>query len=213
MTMEMQKDAVSVTAKNKKRGFTLTEIAIVLGIVGLILGAIWVAAAAVYTNMRISNSNRHLLVITQNVRSLFATSTITGSADGVITTSLIPAGVFPTDLASATSTIVNSAWSGATIDVYSATITQTGDAFQVQFEGIPPQGCINLLTAATGSGRDPGMVGAGGSASAATDALTTLNNLTLSNQSLAAASAATQCGRGYFDSSVQVPSARLISQV
>jgi prepilin-type N-terminal cleavage/methylation domain-containing protein len=35
-----------------KRGFTLTELSIVLGIIGLILGAIWAAAAQVYTNQK-----------------------------------------------------------------------------------------------------------------------------------------------------------------
>ncbi len=31
--------------QRRNRGFTLTEMAIVLGVIGLILGAIWVAAA------------------------------------------------------------------------------------------------------------------------------------------------------------------------
>ena len=43
--------------RQRRRGFTLTEIAIVLGIVGLILGAIWVAAAAVYNNLRVSHAD------------------------------------------------------------------------------------------------------------------------------------------------------------
>ena len=202
MTMEMQSTAVNTAAKSKKRGFTLTEIAIVLGIVGLILGAIWVAAAAVYTNIRISNSNRHLLVITQNVRSLFSTSTVTGSASGTdMTTSLIPAGVFPTDLLpnGSSSTTVNSAWSGGQIHVYSSTGTAAGDAFTVQFEGIPSQGCINLLTAATGSGRDPGMIAAGGVANSSGGALVgsyTANNLSNAQATLSGVAAATACGNG-----------------
>ena len=56
------------------RGFTLTEIAIVLGIIGLILGAIWVAAAAVYNNMRVATANTELLQITQAMRAMYATS-------------------------------------------------------------------------------------------------------------------------------------------
>src|ERR1700740_210314 len=60
----------------RKRGFTLTEIAIVLGIIGLILGAIWVAAAAVYNNMRTSKATTEILTAVQNVRALYATSQI-----------------------------------------------------------------------------------------------------------------------------------------
>ncbi len=58
----------------KTRGFTLTEAAIVLGIVGLILGAIWVAAAAVYENMRTNRANEQILKVAQAVRSLYASS-------------------------------------------------------------------------------------------------------------------------------------------
>src|SRR5271170_6840773 len=60
--------------EKEERGFTLTEIAIVLGIIGLILGAIWVAAAAVYTNMRTSKTTTELLDIVQNMRAMYATS-------------------------------------------------------------------------------------------------------------------------------------------
>src|ERR1700733_12022724 len=89
--------------RQTKRGFTLTEIAIVLGIIGLILGAIWVAAAAVYTNMRTSKTTTELLDIVQNVRAMYATSgTVDPAADmaafgiqagGGLT--YIRAGVFP----------------------------------------------------------------------------------------------------------------------
>src|ERR1700685_3788359 len=108
---------------DKKRGFTLTEIAIVLGIIGLILGAIWVAAAAVYTNMRVARSSQELLQITQAVRSLYATSTTTGVTTGdgsPMTTSLIPAGVFPNDSlpTGETSLTVNAPWNGGVINLY-----------------------------------------------------------------------------------------------
>src|SRR5271168_1816583 len=66
--------AGSAGREEEKRGFTLTEIAIVLGIIGLILGAIWVAAAAVYNNLRTSRATTELLTIAQNVRATYATS-------------------------------------------------------------------------------------------------------------------------------------------
>src|SRR3984957_16106234 len=60
--------------RQRRRGFTLTEIAIVLGIIGLILGAIWVAAAAVYNNMRTSKTTTELLDVAQNLRGMYATA-------------------------------------------------------------------------------------------------------------------------------------------
>jgi len=161
--------------RKTKRGFTLTEIAIVLGIIGLILGAIWVAAAAVYNNMRVSSVNRQLLQITQAVRSLYATSNAVdpgadmvamGTATQVGTPTYLRAGVFPTDAlntgAPGTATRAVDPWNG-NIVVHSATNTTANDSFFVAFDSLPTQGCIDLLTASTGTGRDPGMYGAGGS--------------------------------------------------
>lgn len=174
MTMEIREDIVldTLESKKNKRGFTLTEIAIVLGIIGLILGAIWVAAAAVYTNMRISKSQQHLLAITQAIRSLYSTSVVTGeAADTDITAKLIPAGVFPSDLlaSGSASTAVSSAWAGANISVYSVKETADGDAFAVGFIGIPSAGCINILISASGSGRDPGLLKVAGKNAALAD--------------------------------------------
>ncbi len=88
--------SMATSVKKKTYGFTLTEIAIILGIVGMVLGVIWISAATLYTNMRIASSNRQLILITQAVRSIYATSVTIAAADGVaITGSLIPAGIFP----------------------------------------------------------------------------------------------------------------------
>lgn len=40
--------------KDKKYAFSLIEAAIVLGVVGLVIGGIWVAAAAVQETMRVN---------------------------------------------------------------------------------------------------------------------------------------------------------------
>jgi prepilin-type N-terminal cleavage/methylation domain-containing protein len=162
-----------------KRGFTLTEIAIVLGIIGVILGAIWVAAAAVYNNMRISAANRELLQITQAMRALYATSaTIDPNADMPLGTApaagaestYLRAGVFPADalntgLASTATQAINP-WNG-NISINSAgqpPNNTANDSFEVTFDGLPSNACISMLTASSGQGRDPGMWAAGGGA-------------------------------------------------
>src|SRR5580700_11353983 len=88
MLMELRKKPSHKAGRKKEeRGFTLTEIAIVLGIIGLILGALWVAAAAVYTNLRTSKTTTQLLTITQNLRALYATS---ASVDATADMTTIP---------------------------------------------------------------------------------------------------------------------------
>jgi len=82
----------------QKKGFTLTEIAIVLGIMGLVLGAIWVAAAGVYNNQRINQANTAVMQVLQGVRTLYGqqASIPGGAAD--LSQNMVNAGVIPTNL-------------------------------------------------------------------------------------------------------------------
>lgn len=141
------------------RGFTLTEAAIVLGIVGLILGAIWVAAAAVYNNLRVTTTSNQLLQIVQSVRSMHATQqTVDASISGLL---VAKAGGMPKDMlrlnASGIPTAVEDVWGG---DVAIAAAASNG-AFSVSFEDVPQGPCSDLLVRNTGSGRDSGLIGAG----------------------------------------------------
>ena len=53
------------------KAFTITELAIVLGIVGLILGGIWTAAASVYQQQRNNKFVKDLFVISENIRVFY----------------------------------------------------------------------------------------------------------------------------------------------
>lgn len=55
-----------------RRGFTLTELAIVLGVIGIILGAIWAAASHTYSNYRTQKAVSQILTIVQSVRSIYS---------------------------------------------------------------------------------------------------------------------------------------------
>jgi len=87
------------------RGFTLTEIALVLGLIGIILGAIWTAAATVYDNRLVAKAEGQLMMIASNVKSLYANgqqveSTADMFASGAnagASASYLRAGVFPSD--------------------------------------------------------------------------------------------------------------------
>ncbi|MDP9126808.1 MAG: prepilin-type N-terminal cleavage/methylation domain-containing protein [Pseudomonadota bacterium] len=152
-----------------KRGFTLTEIAIVLGIVGLILGAIWVAAAAVYNNLRTSKATTELLTIVQNVRAMYATSStvdpaatmpFTAVAVNTAPATYIAAGVFPADMVNAAGTLAQDPWNGSVAIVPAQSAAGTAnDSFMVAFDRVPQQACVNMITSNTGSGRDPQIIG------------------------------------------------------
>jgi type II secretory pathway pseudopilin PulG len=148
-------------AEQHEGGFTLTEIAIVLGIMGLILGAIWVAASGVYNNQKVSKANTELMTIAQGVRAMYSTQTAVDTAAGTDESgALATGGVFPNDIViagAAAEPYANGPWTGSSIRVFSSTVTNTGDAFQIEFADVPPSACIQLETAVTGPGRDSGL--------------------------------------------------------
>ena len=81
-----------------KRGFTLTELAIVLGVVGLLLGAIWSAASIVHFNYQVNQAEREILIISRNIRALYpgnAQFSSPGVENSTITQKWVNAGVFP----------------------------------------------------------------------------------------------------------------------
>jgi prepilin-type N-terminal cleavage/methylation domain-containing protein len=190
MLMNMRKRLVGQPAgRDENRGFTLTEIAIVLGIVGLILGAIWVAAAAVYNNLRTSKATTELLTVVQNVRAMYATSGLVdananmavAATEGVGTAAAtyLAAGVFPSDTLNnvdpSKATQAQDPW-GGTISVESATSSGgvAADSFAVVFDRVPDNACIGILSSNVGQGRDPEMLAAvGGPAGAAPATLLT----------------------------------------
>ncbi len=160
-----------------KKGFTLTEIAIVLGIIGLILGAIWVAAAGVYNNQRVNNANTAVLQITQGVRSLYATSSTTGYAAATdITAALITANAVPTNLVNGAT--LSGPFPGGASGVIA---TSDGMGFVIVMSGVSQSNCISVLTNIGGTSRDPGLFKADAVANAAPatgDATTTGTGLT-----------------------------------
>jgi prepilin-type N-terminal cleavage/methylation domain-containing protein len=85
----------------QRYGFTLTELAIVLGIMGTILGAIWGASARVSANNKVQKANEQVQMILSGYRNLFANRRVdTAPSFGDITTIGINAGYFPSDMIS-----------------------------------------------------------------------------------------------------------------
>ncbi|MDD5586525.1 MAG: type 4 pilus major pilin [Alphaproteobacteria bacterium] len=131
---------------DSRRGFTLTEAAIVLGVAGIILGAIWAGAGAVYTHMKIGDAQKYYLQIAQNVRSARGMrTTFSDSSVHSITTQMITAGAIPPELVTSP-TYAAHMWGGP-IRVFVINAT----TFRVSFYSVPRSACTSLVTAiATG---------------------------------------------------------------
>lgn len=150
----------------KKSGFTLTEAAIVLGIIGVILGAIWAAVHSLYTRERIHRAAKDILAIVQNVRSVHGMSqntmldmAIAGTAGAEI---MARSGVIPSDMWAAPDNpaIILHPWRGQV--TFDALATSTdGDSFRIGLLAVPQAECADLLVRLTGATRDELMIEAG----------------------------------------------------
>jgi type II secretory pathway pseudopilin PulG len=102
-------------------GFNLIESAIVLGIIGLVIGGIWYAAAAVIQNQRVNDTATSILQIANNARRLFPISsypTVSGT-DIAVTSTAFAAGAIPGDFKYVSGAYATSPM-GAQIGVYTS---------------------------------------------------------------------------------------------
>lgn len=157
-------------------GFTLTEAAIVLGIAGLVLGAIWVAAAHLVSNQRIYNTQLEITSIVENVRKLHYGRRVVEA--GATNGNFISAGVFPSDIIQdATAGTALNLWGGNTIVAPATAAGTANDGFTVTFQDMPQSSCVSLVLRVGGQTlRDAGLVGIGAGALTNTVFPVTLGN-------------------------------------
>ena len=147
--------------KHGFRGFTLTELAIVLGVIGLMLSAIWGAASQVYANKKAAKAVHDLVTITQNVRKLYwSRGRFNCSTQTDITAAMITAGVVPGDMIMPGKTYPQSPWNGD-VKIFACAGAPGTDSTYMQIEFWPmpmaSKNCSELLSNATGPGQDSGL--------------------------------------------------------
>lgn len=86
-------------SKGIRRGFNLIEAAIVLGVIGLVIGGIWVAASAVQLNFGISDFQKSVLRLKQeaeNLNTFGADNMLLGNlvgSDSILEAKIIPLSI------------------------------------------------------------------------------------------------------------------------
>lgn len=95
------------------KGFNLIEAAIVLGVVGLVLGGIWWAVGSIKENITVNRLFSATLVINSKMAKLFKGMTI---PSGNVTGELIQAGVIPSDFKAADGA---NCWNGGAVGAVS----------------------------------------------------------------------------------------------
>lgn len=132
-----------------RKGFNLIESAIVLAVVGLVIGGIWVAAAAVSENMKISRTESAILEIMTGFREKIPRSAWPGLGRGASEYSLWDyteqMGLFPADF-----TNHQDLWDGD-MDIY---WSETSPTIAIYFNRLTQSRCVKLISAITAHYRD-----------------------------------------------------------
>ncbi|MDE1901619.1 MAG: prepilin-type N-terminal cleavage/methylation domain-containing protein [Alphaproteobacteria bacterium] len=127
-----------------RRGFTLTEIAIVLGIAGLVLGAIWEAAADVYMNKKVALITQQTIEFVSNYRKLYGPRGAGVASWDNVTSLGVKAGYFPVDMM--VGSTPTDPWGGA-VNVW---VQQTPlNTILVGFTPVTVDECIHLAASLT----------------------------------------------------------------
>jgi len=145
---------------NENRGFTLTESAIVLGIIGLVLSAVWIASARVIQGNKVTTATQEATTIALGLKALYGPrghidAYTTGAVE--ITSSLISFGLIPTNMPTQSVTDPNQGTAVRPIHPwgsYMSSYAMSPTTFRLSFYNLPTAACVGLesaLASQTGS--------------------------------------------------------------
>ncbi|HVY13094.1 MAG TPA: hypothetical protein VHB73_05980 [Alphaproteobacteria bacterium] len=153
--MQVASIKVSPARANHEAGFNLIEAAIVLGIVGLIVGGIWAAAGAAYENMRLQNASKQLLALVGGIRGFYAqnpTDVVDTNIDNLYGFGILPADMV---VVNGTTHELRHPW-GDSVTI--ATTTLGGSAFTISYTGMKADSCKNFVTRVGNVARGSGLL-------------------------------------------------------
>src|SRR6266853_2928305 len=84
---------------SERNAFSLTEIAIVMGVMGVLLAGIWSYVSAANETVRIEKAKEEILTVVQKIRGYYAGQAgMLSAGTDLITAQLAAAGIFPNDM-------------------------------------------------------------------------------------------------------------------
>lgn len=120
--------------RKAQSGFSLVESAVVLGVVGLVIGGIWTSASAVYESMRRDTTERAVLTMADAAVSYFRNT----GASTDISAFLVYIGAVPPNMVSGTS--IKNSWGGQ----MTATVWSDQNRVTFYLDQLPKAACVTL---------------------------------------------------------------------
>lgn len=153
--------------KTRQRGFNLAELAIVLGVVGIILSGVWAISGSVSESARRETMFQEVVQTVKGVRTYYEGqyNVNISMSSSALTDLLIRHGAIPSEMVPDRTVAVvqaNTPWT-KTVTAEGSFLVRpdTGNAFhfQIEMRNIPYGACITLATRLSGDGAPKGLTG------------------------------------------------------
>lgn len=123
---------------NQKKGFNLIEAAVVLAVVGAVIGGIWVAAATMYENYKVNKAVEDLALIVKDIQGLISISNAAAIGNTNINSTLKEAMIYPKDW------IINGSIKHP-LNGYASIANDAGGFLWINLYSVQKSACIKLV--------------------------------------------------------------------
>lgn len=139
----------SLHRRVRQRGYSLVELAIVLGVVGLVSGGIWVLASRLQEMGRVRLTQQQMIVLHKNIRGYYQTRACVQAGDQTAILRTATVQVFPREMISGAAVVDQ--WGGG-VSVFGGLGPVACYSFTVQFDALSPAVCAELVPQLTAPG-------------------------------------------------------------
>ena len=142
-----------------RRGVSLTETVLVMGVIGIVAIGIWAAASGLSNKRLLNQVSDQLGIITSNMRAYYSGQSI--NVNGLNVAAAMPrfiaAGIFPAEMVVDANNAAN-AWNGAVTMSTNSPSAGLPARFVISYYGIPADVCGSILSQNSLPGKDTGLV-------------------------------------------------------
>lgn len=139
-----------------KKGFSLTDFILWLGLVGVVLAGIFLLYPQARLYMKVNDEKQNIAAIRTGIESLYAGNQ---NYSGINTTLLIKTGAIPSSLILNNSSIMNSF--GGVVNVVAGTKLNGNKGFTITYPSVPSKECSRIVNSISDSYDEIGVGTAG----------------------------------------------------
>ena len=129
---------------SRRKGFSLVEMAIVVAVIGTVIGVVWIAGESTYQKQRVNDAVTELQTISQNLLNIMTGRSFTSFTVNY-TQNAITSGIIPSQYVNSP-TAANTPWSTGGLTIWALAAKTARIAF---YGSMPTYGCVGLVLGAT----------------------------------------------------------------